>query len=107
MKRYGQVIKLNPGKYAYYKRYHASVWPEVASKISECNIRNYSIYHKDGFLFAYFEYVGKDFEADMADMAADPKTQQWWEVVKPLQEPLSTRGVGEWGADMEELFHQD
>jgi L-rhamnose mutarotase len=107
MKRYGQVIKLKPGKYEAYKRYHAAVWPEVASKIAECNIRNYSIYHKDGYLFAYFEYVGKDFDGDMAAMAADPKTQEWWAVVKPFQEPLSTRSSGEWWSDMEELFHQD
>jgi uroporphyrinogen decarboxylase len=29
-------------------------------------------------LFAYFEYHGTDYAADMAKMAADPKTQEWW-----------------------------
>ncbi|MBT3271907.1 MAG: L-rhamnose mutarotase [Spirochaetales bacterium] len=27
-----------------FPKYHAAIWPEIAAKISECNIRNYSIY---------------------------------------------------------------
>jgi L-rhamnose mutarotase len=107
MKRYGQVIRLKSGALESYKRYHAAVWPEVAAMITACNIRNYSIFHKDGTLFAYFEYVGQDFEGDMARMAADPKTQEWWAIQKPLQEPIPTRAAGEWWADLEEVFHQD
>jgi L-rhamnose mutarotase len=107
MKRFGQLIKLQPGQVETYSRYHANIWAEVAKTIADCNIRNYSIYHKDGFLFAYFEYVGKDYEADMARMGEDPKTQEWWAIMKPLQDPLPTRSPGEWWADMAELFHQD
>jgi L-rhamnose mutarotase len=75
--------------------------------IRACNIRNYTIYHKDGFLFAHFEYHGSDFAADMAKMAADPVTQRWWEIMMPMQEPLPTRSEGEWWATMEEVFHTD
>jgi L-rhamnose mutarotase len=107
MKRFGSVIQLKSGKFDEYKRLHATVWPEVLKMIKECNIENYSIYHRDGFLFSYFEYTGKDFEADMARMAADPKTQQWWNLCKPCQKPLDTRKQGEWWADMEEVFHCD
>lgn len=107
MKRFGQVIRLAPGRLEEYRRYHARAWPEILAKITACNIRNYSIYHKDGLLFAYFEYVGKDFAADMAAMAADPKTQEWWAIMKPMQEPLPTRAPGEWWADMDEVFHID
>jgi L-rhamnose mutarotase len=106
-KRYGQVIKVRPEVLEAYKRYHRAVWPEVAKTIRDCNIRNYSIYLKDGFLFSYFEYVGSDFEGDMARMGEDPKTQEWWAIMKPMQDPLPTRGPGEWWADMEEVFHQD
>lgn len=42
-------------------------------------LQNYSIY-KDGFLFSYYEYIGTDYEADMAKMANDPETQRWWAV---------------------------
>jgi L-rhamnose mutarotase len=77
MKRFGQVIGVKPEHFEAYKRYHAAVWPEVLKMITECNIRNYSIFHKDGLLFAYMEYTGDDFEADMKKMAADPNTQEW------------------------------
>jgi L-rhamnose mutarotase len=107
MKRFGQVIGLQPGKLAEYTRYHAKAWPEILAMITACNTRNYSIYHKDGMLFAYMEYVGTDFEADMAKMAADPKTQEWWAIMKPMQAPLKTRAEGEWWADMQEVFHLD
>ena len=107
MKRYGRVIRIKPDKLEEYKVYHADVWPEVLSTIRECNMRNYSIYHKDGYLFAYFEYIGDDFDADMAKMAADPKTLEWWDIMMPMQEPLETgAGKGEW-ANMEEVFHTD
>jgi len=107
MMRVGQIIGMPPENLEEYKRYHAAVWPEVADMITQCNIRNYSIYHKDGLLFAYFEYVGADYAADMAKMAADQKTQEWWDVMMPLQRPLPTRQEGEWWATMEEVFHQD
>ena len=107
MLRYGSVIKLKPEKEVTYKELHANVWPEVLSMIGACNIRNYSIYHKDGYLFSYFEYHGDDFEADVKKMADDRNTQAWWKLTDPCQEPLETRKQGEWWASMEEVFHTD
>jgi len=101
------VIRVYPDKIEEYKKLHASVWPDVLMKITQCNIRNYSIYLKDNQLFSYFEYIGDDFKADMEKMAADPVTQRWWDVCKPCQEPLETISEGEWWADMEEVFHHD
>ena len=107
MERHGQVIQIKPDRLDEYKAYHADVWPEVLDTIRKCNIRNYSIFHKDGYLFAYFEYHGDDLDADMAQMAADPRTQEWWDIMNPIQEPLETRAEGEWWAEMEEVFHTD
>jgi L-rhamnose mutarotase len=107
MERYGSVIKLKPEKLVEYKALHNRVWPEVLKMIHECNIRNYSIYYKDDYLFSYFEYHGDDFAADMKKMADDPNTQAWWKVTDPCQEPLETRKEGEWWASMEEFFHMD
>jgi len=107
MKRYGTVIKVRPEKLEEYKRLHAAVWPGVLDMIKQCNLRNYSIYYKDGFLFSYCEYTGEDYQADMAKMAADPTTQKWWDLTAPCQEPLETRGEDEWWAEMEEVFHLD
>ena len=105
MKRYGMAVKIKPENLDEYKKLHADVWPDVLKMIGECNIRNYSIYHKDAMMFSYFEYVGDDFDADMAKMAADPTTQKWWDVCKPLLDPLETRAPGEFWANMEEVFH--
>ncbi|MCC5806271.1 MAG: L-rhamnose mutarotase [Opitutales bacterium] len=112
MQRYGSVIGLRAEKLEEYKRLHAAVWPDVLAMIRRCNIRNYSIYLRklpDGkhYLFSYMEYTGEDFAADMATMAADPKTQEWWAVCKPCQDPLPDRPEGEWWAPMEEVFHCD
>ena len=59
------------------------------------------------YLFSYFEYTGADFAADMATMAADPKTQEWWALCDPCQLPLADRAPGEWWAAMDEVFHAD
>ena len=109
MQRMGQVIGLNAADIAEYKRLHAAVWPDVLKMITACNIRNYSIFLKEpeNLLFAYFEYHGTDFAADMAKMADDKTTQEWWAVCMPCQAPLATRAEGEWWADMEEVFHHD
>ena len=107
MKRFGQIIGVDPLQFETYKNYHAAVWPEVLEMITACNIRNYSIFHKDNLLFAYMEYIGDNFAADMARMAADPKTLEWWDVMMPMQKPISSRSAGEWWADMEEVFHLD
>ena len=107
MTRYGQLLRIKRDKVAEYREHHAHVWPEVLRTIRDCNIRNYSIFLKDNLLFAYFEYLGEDFAADMAKMAADPKTQEWWAIMKPMQEPIETRAEGEWWANMPEVFHCD
>jgi L-rhamnose mutarotase len=105
MKRYGMVIGLKPEKLDDYKRLHAAVWPEVLKKIAECNIRNYTIFFQENLLFSYFEYVGTDFAADMAKMAADPATQRWWKETDPCQVPVPWARKGDWWSAMEEVFH--
>ncbi len=109
MQRMGMMIGLNAEKVAEYRKLHAAVWPEILSMISECNIRNYTIFLREpeNLLFSIYDYVGDDYESDMAKMAADPKTKEWWAVCMPCQKPLETRKKGEWWAMMEEVFHLD
>jgi L-rhamnose mutarotase len=107
VQRYGQVLGIKPEHVEEYERLHAAVWPEVLATIRDCNIRNYSIFRHENLLFAYFEYVGDDFAGDMARMAADPKTQEWWAVCKPMQQPLPARQSGEWWTTIREVFHTD
>ncbi len=107
MQRYGQIIQLLDEKKEKYFELHANPWSEINEMIKACNITNYSIYYRDGYLFSYFEYIGNDFEKDMERMAADPKTQEWWSLCKPCQKVLDTRREGEWWSDMEEVYHLD
>lgn len=112
VKRVGSVVGVNRETLDQYVLLHKYVWPQVLERIRASNMRNYSIYLgelNDGelYLFSYFEYVGDDFEADMAKMAADPKTQEWWAIMRPLQQPLESRAEGEWWAEMQEVFHTD
>jgi L-rhamnose mutarotase len=109
MKRYASVLGLKPEAIAEYKRLHAAVWPDVLKQISASNIKNYSIFLREpeNLLLAYYEYHGTDHDGDMARMAADPRTQEWWAVCMPLQSPLPTIKDGEWWAPVEEVFHID
>lgn len=106
MERMGLVLNLRPDAAQEYKRLHATVWPGIVKLIADCNIHNYSIFLKqpENLLFAYFEYGGTDFQADMARMASNPEMRRWWDICEPLQEPLSTRAAGEWWARMEQVF---
>ncbi|GAB3921107.1 hypothetical protein GCM10011575_16620 [Microlunatus endophyticus] len=109
MQRVAQIIRLKPEVIQEYKRIHAAVWPGVLEQIHGSGIRNYSIFLREpeNLLFAYFEYHGDDLAADMARMADDPTTQEWWKVTDPMQSPLETIAEGEWWAGAEEVFHTD
>lgn len=108
MRRFGKLIKVKPDRIEDYERIHANVWPEVLATIHACNMRNYSIFRQGSWLFAYFEYVGNDYAADMKKMDEDPKTREWWSHTDPMQEPIEELAPGgEWWAMMKEVFHTD
>jgi L-rhamnose mutarotase len=107
VQRHGQVIGLDPERIAEYEAYHRAVPPAVLTTIADCNIRNYSIFRQGDRLFAYFEYVGLDFAADLARMGEDPATRAWWALVGPLQRPLPGRAAGDWWTELPEVFHTD
>ncbi|MND07785.1 hypothetical protein D3C83_300110 [compost metagenome] len=58
-------------------------------------------------MFSYYEYIGDDYEKDMAKMAADPETQRWWQWTDPCQSPVDSAKEGEKWAGMPEVFHVD
>ena len=111
VERYGMIIKLKPEKVEPYKELHANVWPGVLEQISESNIQNYTIFlqqiEEEYYLFSYFEYVGNNFDKDMEEMAADPTTQEWWEITDAYQIPLDSHKKDEWWTRMEEVFHHE
>lgn len=112
VRRVGMITGIRPEKIPYYKQLHAAAWPGVLKKISEANIRDYTIYLKKidtaYYLFSHYEYTGKDYEADMKKIAADSVTQRWWRETAPCQLPLPEAAAkGETWTEMEEVFYTD
>jgi len=108
-KRIGMVIGVKPEKLEFYKELHAGGSNGVRDLLVKYNIRNFSIFLQrldDGksYLFAYYEYVGNDYAADMAKLDAEPRNIAWLKMTAPCQIPL--QGESSW-ATMEELFYNE
>jgi len=92
VKRVGMVIGVHEDKIAKYKQLHADSNPGVRDLLSKYHMQNFSIYLQriDGkyYEFGYYEYTGKNYEADMAQMGREPRTIEWLKVCDPLQKPL-------------------
>ncbi|QKW17749.1 L-rhamnose mutarotase [Kitasatospora sp. NA04385] len=104
MKRVAQVIGLRPEKEAEYRELHRAVPAPVIDRLRRSHIANYSIHLFGDRLFSYFEYHGDDLAADLALVAEDPATRDWWRLTAPCQRPLAGAGAGEWWALMEQVF---
>jgi L-rhamnose mutarotase len=107
VKRLGMVIGIKPEQIEAYKRLHTG--PGVRELLRRANIHNFSIFIRqleDGkfYEFAYYEYTGNDYEADMAWLAAQPANKEWLALTDPMQIPLS----GETGwANMESIYYNE
>ncbi len=107
VQRFAAVIELRPEREADYRALHAAVWPDVLDVLRQANVRNYSIFLRDGRLFSYLEYTGSDYASDQAWIASQSATKRWWELTDPCQKPLDSAELGEWWAPCEEMFHLD
>lgn len=109
MKRHGMRLGVRAECLAEYTRYHVRIWPEIEAAIHAAGIRNYSIFHFQGELFGYYEYVGppEQYAERMRTLAAAPRMREWWDIMEAMQIPHPARRPGEWWAAMEEVFHQD
>jgi len=109
MKRFGMRLGVRAECLPEYTRYHVRIWPEIEHAIHTAGIRNYSIFHFEGELFGYYEYVGppEQYAARMQTLAEAPRMREWWDIMEAMQIPHAARKPGEWWAAMEEVFHQD
>ncbi|KAI7241634.1 hypothetical protein KC330_g398 [Hortaea werneckii] len=110
-KRMAQIVRLKPESLQEYKECHNKAWPEVLQQIKDCHIVDYSIWFDDrsSTLFATMKWVGNDFDADMAKMAANPKVQEWWAMTDSMQESYVEGAKGStdpkgWWKPLEEVF---
>lgn len=102
---FGQIGRLKPEKIEEYKDLHAHAWPGVLKTIEDCNLRKYSIFIREDLVFAYFEYIGEDYDGDMEKMAEDPVTQEWWTYTKPCFVRYAMGPDDEFYQDMQQIFY--
>jgi L-rhamnose mutarotase len=110
VQRYAWITGLKPDKAADYEKLHAAPWPGVNKMLKAVHIQNFSIHEReiDGklYLFAYLEYTGSNFDADMKKMADDPETQRWWKETDPCQAPLPDAAAkGKIWSDTKEVYY--
>lgn len=93
VKRIGMVIKLDSSRMKEYLSFHADSNAGVRDLLEKYNLRNFSIFITtldDGnyYEFGYYEYTGKNFEADMAALDNEPRNKEWLRICDPMQIPL-------------------
>ena len=95
------IFQLKPEAEAEYKAIHAAVWPGVLAALERHHIVDYSIHYYPPLqlLIANFKYVGADYAADMAGIAADPETQRWWAVTDGMQQSFVEGATGSAGPE--------
>lgn len=108
-KLFGQVGRLKRECIEEYCRLHETDvhtprWAGVLKTIHDCHLQNYSIFIEDDVVFAYFEYTGDDYEADMEKMAADPVTQDWWSHTRPCFTKYRADSTEDFYSDMRQIF---
>jgi L-rhamnose mutarotase len=104
IRRVGMVIGIMEDKVDHYRELHDG--PGIRDLLRAYSIRNFSIFLQrmpDGRLyeFAYYEYHGRDYEADLARLAEEPHNIAWLKQTDATQIPLD--GHTSW-AVMERLF---
>jgi L-rhamnose mutarotase len=105
LKRVGMVIEIRSEYIDEYRDLHAEGNPGVRDLLVKYHLRNFSIFlhqiEDRWFEFGYYEYAGRDFDTDMAALAADQRNQEWLKICEPMYVPL--KGETGW-VKMEQIF---
>ena len=104
VRRFGLVIGIRQECIDEYRSVHNG--PGVRDLLADAGIRNFNIFLQqlpDGgyYEFAYYEYVGNDYETDMTALNAHPRTREWLALCDPMQVPLP--GQQSW-VEMEQIY---
>jgi len=87
-------LKDDPALIAEYERHHLAIWPEIHDSITNSGITNMEIFRYDNRLFMIMETDESfSFERKTAMDKANPKVQEWEELMWKYQQPLN--GVAE------------
>jgi len=87
-------LKDDPALIAEYERRHLAIWPEIRDSITNSGITNMEIFRYDNRLFMIMETDESfSFERKTAMDKANPKVQEWEQLMWKYQQPLN--GVAE------------
>jgi L-rhamnose mutarotase len=106
-KRYCLALDLkdDPSLIAEYEKYHQQVWPEIIDSIRNSGIEVLDIYRTGYRLFMIIEADENfSFEKKAKADAANPKVQQWEELMWKFQQALPWAKPGEKWILMEKIF---
>ena len=88
-----------------YEKYHQNVWDEIKKSITDSGITNMEIYRTGNRLFMIME-INEDFsfkkKTEMDN--ANPKVQEWEQLMWKFQQPLPWAKQGEKWILMEKIF---
>lgn len=95
----------DPELIAAYEAYHREVWPEIKASISGAGIEKLEIYRIMDRLFMIMEVDETfSFERKGAMDAANPKVQEWEELMWKYQQALPIAKPGEKWLLMDKIF---
>jgi L-rhamnose mutarotase len=98
-------LKDDPALVAEYEKYHTAIWPEIHESIIGSGITNMEIYRYDTRLFMIMETDENfNFETKAKMDAANPKVQEWENLMWNYQQPLKKALKGEKWVLMNKIF---
>ena len=109
MKRYTLALDLkdDPALISEYEQWHREEngWPEIKKSIEEAGIANMEIYRTGNRLFMIMETEENfSFERKSGMDAANPKVQEWEQLMWKFQQPLPWAPEGEKWIIMDKIF---
>ncbi len=107
MKKYCLTLDLKDDAtlIAEYEAYHQNVWPEILKSIKDSGIESMQIYRLGTRMMMIIEATDDfSFEKKGAMDAANPKVQEWEELMWKYQQALPMAKQGEKWMLMEKIF---
>ncbi|MGL6269632.1 MAG: L-rhamnose mutarotase [Chitinophagaceae bacterium] len=107
MKRYCLALDLkeDPTLIAEYEAYHQAVWPEILKSITDSGILQMEIYRTGNRMFMIMETADNfSFESKSISDEANPKVQDWENLMWKYQQALPHAKPGEKWMLMDKIF---
>jgi L-rhamnose mutarotase len=98
-------LKDSPELIAGYEKYHEKIWPEITESIRSAGILDMEIYRTGNRLFMIMETTDDfSFEEKASADAANPKVQEWEDLMWKYQQSLPWARPGEKWVKMTRIF---